>query len=426
MKEVLCIVGLGYVGLPLAVEFAKKGFRVIGFDVSSERIKELNGGFDGTNEVDASDLKSAVDGGLVFTFEESRIGEADIIIVTVPTPIGEGCIPDLSFVESASKIVGRNLKQGCIVVFESTVYPGVTEEVCLPILQDESGLKCPRDFGIGYSPERVNPGDKEHTIDKIVKIVSGVDEENRDRLLAVYGAITRTYPAKDIRTAEAAKVIENIQRDLNIALVNELSIIFSHLGLDTIDVLEAAESKWNFQGCRPGLVGGHCIPVDPYYLVHKARQTGYEPDVILAGRKINNSMADYVAETVVSSCRDLLGKPPGRALVLGRTFKENVNDVRTSQVGRLVNALEEEGVQVVSYDPLLDGEKDLEEVLQADEQAMNTIDAVVVAVPHDKLEKTFKKWWQSNKKRRECIVFDVKGKYRSFLAQYPPLGYLRL
>ena len=341
--EIVCIVGLGYVGLPLAKAFSRH-LKVIGYDVDEEKVKELNG--------------ENKDENLRFTMDESKIGEADFVLIAVPTPVTKFKEPDLSFVKSAAKTVGKNLKKGAIVVLESTVYPGVTEEVVKPILEEASGLKCGADFKIGYSSERINPGDDEHTLNKITKVVAGMDEETTEILAELYGLITTVYRAKDIRTAEAAKVIENIQRDLNIALMNELAIIFHKMGLDTKAVLEAASTKWNFHRYSPGLVGGHCIPVDPYYLVYKAKELGYHPQVILAGRAINDYMPKHVAEMAIKGLNEV-GKviKGSKVLIMGLTYKENVPDTRESPVREMVKELKEFGIEVYGCDPLLSREK---------------------------------------------------------------------
>ena len=333
----VCIVGLGYVGLPLAEAFSRH-VRVIGYDVDEAKVAELNRG----------------EGGIEFTTDASQIKQADFVIIAVPTPVTKAKDPDLSYVMSAAKTIGQNLKKGAIVVLESTVYPGATEEVVKPILEEESGMRCGTDFKIGYSPERINPGDEEHTTESITKIVAGMDAESADRLAGLYGLITSVYRAKDIKTAEAAKVIENVQRDLNIALMNELTLIFHRMGLDTGAVLDAAGTKWNFHRYTPGLVGGHCIPVDPYYLVHKAEELGYHPQVILAGRAINDSMPGYVALMAIKGLNDV-GKviKGSKVLIMGLTYKENVPDTRESPVREIVRVLEEFGVDVYGYDPLL-------------------------------------------------------------------------
>ncbi|KAF5434806.1 UDPglucose 6-dehydrogenase/UDP-N-acetyl-D-galactosamine dehydrogenase, partial [Candidatus Methanophagaceae archaeon] len=310
-NKTVCVVGLGYVGLPLANAFSKH-VKTIGFDIDRAKIQELN---ENSNA------------NLICSSDPSSIEQADIVIIAVPTPVTKSKEPDLFYVKSAAEIVGKNLKTGAIVVLESTIYPGVTEEIVAPILEHESGLKCGVDFKIGYSPERINPGDEAHALDKITKIVAGLDEVTTETLADLYGLITTVYKAKDIKTAEAAKVIENIQRDLNIALMNELTLIFHKVGLDTNSVLEAAGTKWNFHPYKPGLVGGHCIPVDPYYLVYKAQELGYHPQVILAGRAINDYMPKHVAEMAVKGLNEV-GKviKHSKILILGLTYKENVPD----------------------------------------------------------------------------------------------------
>ena len=337
--KVVWIVGLGYVGLPLAKAFSRH-FRVTGYDVDEEKVKELNG------ENEEENLR--------FTMDESKIREADFVLIAVPTPVTKSKEPDLSFVKSATKTVGKNLKKGAIVVLESTVYPGVTEEIVKPILEEESGMKCGIDFKMGYSPERINPGDEEHALNKITKVVAGMDEETAEIVTELYKNIASdVFRAKDIRTAEAAKVIENIQRDLNIALMNELSLIFDRMGLDTKAVLEAAGTKWNFHRYEPGLVGGHCIPVDPYYLVYKATELGYHPQVILAGRAINDSMPKHVALTAIKGLNEV-GKviKGSKVLIMGLTYKENVPDTRESPMREMVRELKEFGVDIYGFDPL--------------------------------------------------------------------------
>lgn len=346
----VAVVGLGYVGLPLAVSFAKQ-LTVVGFDINTRRVEELQQGIDRTGETLGGDLKSP---NISFTTNAKALRECKYIIVAVPTPVDKANVPDLEPVISASRLVGENLSQGAIVVFESTVYPGVTEEICLPILEEKSGLKR-GDFKIGYSPERINPGDHDHTVDRIVKIVSGCDAETLEEVAALYSLVAKSvYRASNIATAEAAKVIENIQRDLNIALMNELSLIFARLGLNTDEVLAAAGTKWNFHKYHPGLVGGHCIGVDPYYLTYRAQQFGYHPQVILAGRQINDSMPIRVGEMVVKGLSDA-GKPlkGSTVLVLGLTFKENVPDIRNSRVHDTITYLQNFGVKVLGCDPLL-------------------------------------------------------------------------
>ena len=365
----MCIIGLGYVGLPLAIAFSKH-LTVIGFDVDEARIQELT-------DTNISD-------NCTFTIDAAKIKEADFVLICVPTPVTKSKEPDLSYVKSAAEFAGKNLKDGAIIVLESTVYPGVTEEVITPILEKESTMKCGADFKIGYSPERINPGDEVHALNKITKIVAGIDEETTDELAALYGLITKVYKARDIRTAEAAKVIENIQRDLNIALMNELAIIFHKLNLDTQSVLEAAGTKWNFQPYKPGLVGGHCIPVDPYYLVYKAKELSYHPQVILAGRAINDYMPKHVAEMAIKGLNEV-GKviKGSKVLIMGLTYKENVPDTRESPVRDMVRELKEFGVDVYGYDPLLSNAEIEALGVNALVNLDVNVDCVIVAVVHD-------------------------------------------
>lgn len=368
-NKTVCVVGLGYVGQPLAESFSKH-LNTIGFDIDIGKVSRIN----------------ESNGGKLFcTSDPSVIKEADFILICVPTPITKHKEPDLSLVRSAAEVVGRNLKKGAIVVLESTVYPGVTEEVVVPILEKESGMKCGQNFKVGYSPERVNPGDEAHSIDKITKIVSGMDEESTRLLAELYGRITHVFVAKDIRTAEAAKVIENVQRDLNIALMNELSLIFYKMGLNTQDVLEAAGTKWNFHKYTPGLVGGHCIPVDPYYLVYKARELGYHPQVILAGRAVNDYMPRHVAELAIKGLNDA-GKviKGSKVLIMGLTYKENVPDTRESPAREMVKVLQEYKVDVYGYDLLL-SHKEIEGfgVKAVDMLEGAKPDVIILAVAHE-------------------------------------------
>jgi UDP-N-acetyl-D-galactosamine dehydrogenase len=350
----IAVVGLGYVGLPLAVEFGKK-FRTIGFDLSVEKIESYKRFIDPTGEVSGEDLKAATM--LEVGTNPAALKEADFVIVAVPTPVDDAHQPDFSPLVGSSKAVGQNLKQGAIVVFESTVYPGATEEVCIPIIERESGKTWKKDFFVGYSPERINPGDKERTVTKIVKVVSGDTSETLATVKEIYGSIITAgvYPASNIKVAEAAKVIENTQRDLNIALMNELAIIFDKIGIDTLEVLQAAGTKWNFLPFRPGLVGGHCIGVDPYYLTHKAQKLGYHPEVILAGRRINDGMGKFIAEKTI---KQLIrrGHPVKDCpiIVLGLTFKEDCPDLRNSRVIDVIRELESYGAKVIVHDPVAD------------------------------------------------------------------------
>lgn len=350
----IAVVGLGYVGLPLAVEFGKK-FRTIGFDLSTEKVEAYKRHLDPTGEVSSADLKAATL--LEVGTNPAALKEADFVIVAVPTPVDDAHQPDFSPLVGSSKAVGQNLKQGAIVVYESTVYPGATEEVCIPILERESGKTWKKDFFVGYSPERINPGDKERTVTKIVKVVSGDTPETLATVKEIYGSIITAgvYPASNIKVAEAAKVIENTQRDLNIALMNELAIIFDKIGIDTLEVLQAAGTKWNFLPFRPGLVGGHCIGVDPYYLTHKAQKLGYHPEVILAGRRINDGMGKFVAEqTIKQLVRNGHPVKDCPIIVLGLTFKEDCPDLRNSRVIDVIRELESYGAKVVVHDPVAD------------------------------------------------------------------------
>lgn len=374
--KTVCIVGLGYVGQPLAEAFSHH-LRTIGYDIDNDKIDRING------------YSRLVGGNLVCTDDPSSIKEADFILICVPTPITKHKEPDLTPVISAAEVVGENLKIGAIVVLESTVYPGVTEEIVVPILEHKSGMICGKDFKVGYSPERVNPGDEAHSLDKIIKIVSGMDEDSTCHLAELYGLITKVYIAKDIKTAEAAKVIENIQRDINIALMNELAMIFGKMNLDTQAVLEAAGTKWNFVKLNPGLVGGHCIPVDPYYLVYKARELGYHPQVILAGRAINDSMAMHVAGLTVKGLNEV-GKviKGSKVLIMGLTYKENVPDIRESPTREIISELKEYKVDVYGYDPLIGS--DIIEKFGA--KALDNLktdikfDCIVVTVKHKEFE----------------------------------------
>jgi UDP-N-acetyl-D-galactosamine dehydrogenase len=410
MNRSIAVVGLGYVGLPLAVAFGKRG-KIIGFDISERRIEELRRHWDRTNEVATEDLKQAkVD----YTSDPAKLKAADFIIVAVPTPINKAKRPDLGPVESSSRTVGQNLSRGAIVVYESTVYPGVTEDICVPILEKESGLSCGKDFFVGYSPERINPGDKVHTLEKITKVVSGQTPEVLEIVAEVYASVVGAgvYRAANIRTAEAAKVIENTQRDLNIALVNELSVIFHLMGIDTLSVLEAAGTKWNFLPFRPGLVGGHCIGVDPYYLTHKAEELGYVPQVILAGRRINDGMGKYVVESLVKLLIQNNVNPNGaRVGVLGLTFKEDVPDLRNSKVLDIVHELREYRAKVWIHDPVADPEEvghEAKDFTLSKKEKLKDLDAVIVAVAHAEFRKSGAGWIRRIL-RPGGIVVDVKG-----------------
>ncbi|WP_432820936.1 nucleotide sugar dehydrogenase [Trichloromonas sp.] len=381
------VIGLGYVGLPLAAAFGHKA-KVVGFDISIKKIKQLRDGFDETGELTAEELAcTAID----YTTSAERLKDVSFFIVTVPTPIDDHNKPDLTPVVSASRSIGRNLSAGAIVVYESTVYPGVTEDICVPVLEQESGLKCGVDFKVGYSPERINPGDRVHTVDKIVKVVSGQDEETLETVAKVYEMVVTAgvHRASSIKVAEAAKVIENTQRDLNIALMNELAIIFNKMDIPTRDVLAAAGTKWNFLKFTPGLVGGHCIGVDPYYLTFKAEAVGYNPQVILAGRRINDSMGKYVAENTVKKLIHADKAVKGsRVLILGLTFKENVPDIRNSKVIDIVRELREYGIETLVHDPVASAEEARAEygVELCSLEHIGAVDALVLAVAHKAYE----------------------------------------
>lgn len=386
MEEIrICVVGMGYVGLPLAIAFSEKNFKVIGFDNNSEKIEKYLQGIDPTNEVGNDKIKNVKN--LKFTSNEKDISESNFIIVAVPTPVLDNKSPDFRPLIGASTIIGRNMKKDSIVVYESTVYPGATEEVCLPILEKESNMKCGIDFKIGYSPERVNPADKVNTLTKIMKITSGIDKESSDIIAEVYGSIIEAgiHKASSIKVAEAAKVIENSQRDINIAFINELAMIFDRIGIDTLEVLEAAGTKWNFLPYRPGLVGGHCIGVDPYYLADKANELGYHSQVILAGRRINDGMAKFVAEKTIKKLINANIKVKGAdILIMGLTFKENCPDLRNSKVNDIILELKEYGVNVHVVDPIaekLEAKKEYGVDLKNLKDIKN-MDAIIVAVGH--------------------------------------------
>lgn len=407
----IAIIGLGYVGLPLAVEFGKKG-PVIGFDINQKRIDELKNGQDHTLEVTTEELQQSQH--LSFSANLDNLKQSNFFIVTVPTPVDQVNRPDLTPLRKASETVGQVLKKGDIVVYESTVYPGATEEVCIPILEKISGLKFNQDFFAGYSPERINPGDKVNTLTKIKKITSGSTPEVADTVDAVYASIITagTHKASSIKVAEAAKVIENTQRDLNIALVNELSVIFDRIGIDTLDVLEAAGSKWNFLPFRPGLVGGHCIGVDPYYLTHKAEEVGYHPQVILAGRRINDNMARYVARnTIKLMLQNGIDVPRAKVGVLGVTFKENCPDIRNSKVADLIKELEFWGAQVVVADPWADADEVRQEygIELGKVDAQNPVDSVIIAVGHNEFRSLSASELRSYMKCEKPVLADVKS-----------------
>jgi len=408
--RVISVIGLGYVGLPVAVAFGKVR-RTVGFDINARRIAELRGGVDRTGEVSGEDLASA---DIYFTSNPEDLRSADFHIVAVPTPVDMAKQPDLTLLRKATETVGKVLKRGDIVVYESTVYPGVTEEVCLPILEKASGLASGRDFTVGYSPERINPGDKEHTFTKITKVVSGQDQRTLDVVAEVYASVVcAVHRAPSIKVAEAAKVIENTQRDLNIALMNELALIFDRLGIDTTEVLAAAGSKWNFLKFKPGLVGGHCIGVDPYYLTHKAEKTGYIPQVILAGRRINDGMGRFIAQRAVKEMIRAGHSVWGNSVtVLGLTFKEDCPDLRNSKVFDIITELKDYGVKVQVCDPLADRDEAAREygVKLLPPEELQPAAAVVAAVAH----RVYRNWGPERVVRlmgRNPVLIDVKGMY---------------
>jgi UDP-N-acetyl-D-glucosamine/UDP-N-acetyl-D-galactosamine dehydrogenase len=409
--EKISVVGLGYVGLPLAIELAKK-FLVTGFDTNKKKLDEYQKGIDVTNEVGDEKIKSTT---LEFTSEENKLRECKFHIVAVPTPINSDKTPNLAPVIGASKIVGKNLTKGSIVVFESTVYPGTTEEVCIPIIEEVSGLKFGIDFKVGYSPERINPGDKKNTLTKIVKVVSGSDQESLEVISNVYEAIIEAgiHRAESIKVAEASKVIENSQRDINIAFMNELSMVFNRMDIDTKAVLEAAGTKWNFLKFTPGLVGGHCIGVDPYYFTYKAEQLGYHSQIILSGRKINDDMGKYVANNIIKKLikADLPVKG-ARVAIFGITFKENCPDVRNSKVIDIIQELEEFGVEVIVCDPIANKDEVWKEyrVNLVEKDNLSDIDCIVFTVSHDEFKnnysfETINKLYKKDKK----VLIDIKG-----------------
>lgn len=412
-KEKIALVGLGYVGMPIAVEFARH-VNVIGFDINKAKIEAYKNGIDPTKEVGDDVIKSSA---VEWTSDETKLREAKFIIVAVPTPVNDDTTPDLAPVIGSSEIVGRNLTKGSIVVYESTVYPGVTEEICLPILEKESGLKCGVDFKIGYSPERINPGDKVHRLTTIKKIVSGMDADSLDEIAKVYQIVVEAgvHKASCIKVAEAAKVIENSQRDINIAFMNELSIIFNKMGIDTLEVLEAAGTKWNFLPFRPGLVGGHCIGIDPYYLTYRAEQFGYHSQIILSGRRINDDMGKYVAEqTVKQMIAADKSITRARVGVLGITFKEDCPDTRNSKVYDIIKELKEYGVSPIVCDPVADVEdaKRFYSVDLVPLDDLNELDCLIIAVAHEQFKALTTNdiaGMFAGKNNEHKVIIDVKG-----------------
>lgn len=411
-EKIIGVLGLGYVGLPIALELAKK-FKVIGFDINEKRVEMMSKHIDPSNELPASVFEGC---DIAFTADTEVLKKATFFIVAVPTPVDEHNVPDLKPLIGASRTIGKVIKKGDYVVFESTVYPGCTEEDCIPVMEELSGLKFKEDFKVGYSPERINPGDTLHTLTKITKIVSGCDEESLENISAVYGSIIEpgVFKAASIKVAEAAKVIENTQRDLNIALMNELSQIFNLMDINTYDVLEAAGTKWNFLKFQPGLVGGHCIGVDPYYLTYKSNELGYKPQIILSGRNINDGMPNYIAKKVVQF---LLGKGKNpsqcRALIMGATFKENVTDIRNSKVFNLYNELREFHIDVEMVDAMADaGEVQEEYGVELKNQTSGKYDVIIVAVSHDAYKQLDENYF-SNLANKDAILVDIKNIYTS-------------
>ena len=411
-KAKLAVIGLGYVGLPIALEFAKK-ISVIGFDINQKRVELMKQGIDPSNELEKNDFENC---DIIFTTSLEVLKEAKYFIVAVPTPVDEHNVPDLVPVKNASETIGKVIKKSDYVVFESTVYPGCTEEDCLPIIEKISGLKNITDFKLGYSPERINPGDKKHTLSKIVKVVSGCDGESLEEIAKVYGLVVEAgiHKASSIKVAEAAKIIENTQRDLNIALMNELSIVFDMMNINTYEVLDAAATKWNFLKFQPGLVGGHCIGIDPYYLTHKAQELGYNPQVILAGRSINDNMGSYVAKKVVQHLIKNDGDlKKANILVMGATFKENVSDIRNSKVADVVKSLRSFYVNVDVDDPYADSEElEHEYGFGLVKSIRKDYDAVIVSVPHQSYVDLDENYF-SGITKPHALIADLKGIYRN-------------
>jgi UDP-N-acetyl-D-galactosamine dehydrogenase len=423
----IAVIGLGYVGLPVAVEFGKK-FSTIGYDLKKMSIEAYKNNVDPTGEMSEAELKAATK--IIYTINPEDISRADFIIVAVPTPIDDARQPDLRPLKSATETAGRYMKKGAVVIYESTVYPGTTEEVCVPILEKISGLTWKQDFNVGYSPERINPGDKEHTLTNIIKIVSGDTNQTLDRVADLYGSIITAgvYRAPGIKTAEAAKVIENTQRDLNIALMNELAVIFDKLHIDTIDVLEAAGTKWNFLPFRPGLVGGHCIGVDPYYLTYKAETEGYHPEVILAGRRINDNMGKFVVEQAIKlMTRSGINIKDARVGILGLTFKEDCADLRNSRVIDIIDELKSYAIHPIVHDPLADvGEaKSFFNIDLSSLDELTELDAVIIAVGHKTYKNIPLDKFLTRLKTNGCII-DVKAMLNAVEVKKTNINYWRL
>lgn len=415
-EESLAVVGLGYVGMPIAVAFANKGFNVIGFDINKKKIDMYKIGIDPTNEVGDERIRNTK---VYFTSDEHDIGKARFIIVAVPTPVNADHTPDLSPVIAASEIIGRNIVEDSIVVFESTVYPGVTEDICVPIIEKESGLKCGEDWKVGYSPERINPGDKVHRLENIQKIVSGMDAISRDIIKQVYDIVIEvgTYPVSSIKTAEAIKVVENSQRDINIAFMNELAMVFDRMGIDTNEVVDGMNTKWNSLGFRPGLVGGHCIGVDPYYFTYEAEKLGYHSQIVLSGRKVNDGMGTYIANIAIKQAI-IAGKivRKSKFVILGLTFKENCPDIRNSKVVDIITELKQYYVEPVVVDPWADKEEVKKEygIELTPLSEIKDADCIIVAVAHDEFREISIKHimdMYGEKNNDEKILIDVKGLY---------------
>lgn len=414
----LSLVGLGYVGMPIAVAFASKGLQVVGYDVNKAKIELYQAGIDPTNEVGNDAIKNTA---VEFTADETRLQDVSFHIVAVPTPINTDHTPDLTPVIGASRIVGRNLKKGAYVVYESTVYPGVTEDVCIPILEEESGMKAGVDFKVGYSPERINPGDKVHRLENIRKIVSGMDEESLEQIKKVYDLVIEvgTYPVSSIKTAEAVKVVENSQRDINIAFMNELAMVFDRMGIDTNEVVDGMNTKWNALGFRPGLVGGHCIGVDPYYFTYEAEKLGYHSQIILNGRIVNDSMGQFVADAAIKQMINA-GLAPRKAhvVILGLTFKENCPDTRNSKVDDIIRRLNEFGIDPTVVDPWANERDAMHEygVTLTKLEDVQDADCVIVAVAHNEFRALklddLKKLFRADAQDHEKVLIDVKGLYR--------------
>lgn len=431
-EEKLSIVGLGYVGMPIAVAFAKKGIDVIGFDLNEAKIELYKSGIDPTKEVGDDAIQTT---SVEFVADDKKLREAKFHIVAVPTPVNTDHTPDLSPVIGASEIVGRNLVKGSIVVYESTVYPGVTEDVCIPILERESGLKCGEDFKVGYSPERINPGDKVHRLENIRKIVSGMDEESLAIIKAVYDLVIEvgTYPVSTIKTAEAVKVVENSQRDINIAFMNELAMVFDRMGIDTNEVVDGMNTKWNALGFRPGLVGGHCIGVDPYYFTYEAEKLGYHSQIILNGRIVNDGMGKYVAESAIKQMIKA-GQAPknSKVVILGLTFKENCPDTRNSKVDDIIKSLNEYGIEPVVVDPWACERDAMNEygVMLTKLEDIKDVDCVIVAVAHDVFKKLslsdINNLYREGLSAYQKVLIDVKGMYPVADLKASGLSYWRL